>query len=645
MTDRSLGETSPLLICACVFTGWSEHSDYVARIMKNFFASMIGTVVGLVVFAVGGTILVIGLIFGLAATGDSQKGAVVEKGSYLVLDLSVNIVDTPPQADGAAMIASLTGGEERKVWQLREMTRALRAAATDDDIAGVFMFGQFSPDGYGTGYAALREARAALADFKASKKPVFAYLESATIRETYLASIADELVLDPYGMMLLPGLASQPMYLAGALEKFGVGVQVTRVGKYKSAIEPFVRRDMSPESREQMQKLLDDLWGDLRGDIASGRGITSAQLQALADSEGLIMPQTALRSGLVDRLSYRDEVIDELKARTGRKGAKESFKQVSLAAYVGNLGEDKPTRPATLEKSSGGSEEGQVAVIYAEGAIVDGDGELGEVGGTKFAREIRKLRQDKDVKAIVLRVNSPGGSATASEHIQRELRLARQVKPVVVSMGTYAASGGYWISAYSDRIYAEPTTITGSIGVFGVQFDIEKMAGNLGITFDRVKTGKFADAATIARPKTAEELEIVQRMVDWIYEEFIGKVAEARALSRERVHEIAQGRVWSGAEAVKLGLVDELGGLDSAIAFAAEKANLASGYTVTEFPRKKDFSELITEILEKGMPSGARSSAVLDQVVSQVKSELSTLNQFNDPRGIYARLPLDMLVK
>jgi protease IV len=610
--------------------------------MKNFFASMIGTVVGVAICAVGAALLMIALFIGLAAAGNAKKVTVVEKGSYLVLDLAVNIVDTPPQMDGAALIASLTGGEERKVWQLRELTRALRAAATDDNIAGVFLFGHFSPDGYGTGYAALKEARAALADFKASKKPVFAYLESATIREAYLASIADELVLDPYGMLLLPGLASEPMYLAGAFEKFGIGVQVTRVGKYKSAIEPFIRRDMSPESREQMQKLLDDLWGDLRADIASGRGLTAQQLQELADNEGLIMPQTALKSGFVDRLAYRDEIIDELKTRTGRKGSKESFKQVALADYAADLGDDTP-----IDEPEGkpGSKDGRVAVIYAEGAIVDGDGELGEVGGTKFAKEIRKLRQDKDVKAIVLRVNSPGGSATASEHIQRELRLAKQVKPVVVSMGTYAASGGYWISAYSDRIYAEPTTITGSIGVFGLQFDIQKLAGNLGVTFDRVKTGRFADAVTISRPKTPEELAIIQRMVDWIYEEFVGKVAEARSLPRERVHEIAQGRVWSGAEALKLGLVDELGGLDAAIAFAAKKADLASGYSVSEFPRKKDVGELITEMLNMENPGDASGSGALDQVVAQFRKELRTLNQFNDPRGLYARLPLEMLVK
>jgi protease-4 len=608
--------------------------------MKNFFASMLGTVVGLLIFAAAGAVLIVGLFAAVAAAGNAKKVGQPEKGSYLVLDLSVNITDSPPQMDGAAMIASLTGGKEQKIWQLRQLTRALRAAAKDDRIAGVFVFGQFEPDGYGTGYAALKEARAALTDFKAAKKPVVAYLEYATIRETFFASTADELILDPYGMLLIPGLASQPMYVAGAFEKFGVGVQVTRVGKYKSAIEPLIRRDMSPESREQMQKLLDDVWGDLRDDIAGARGLTPEKLQSLVDGEGLIMPQSALDAGLVNRLSYRDEVIDSLKARTGRKGSKESFKQISLAEYAATLGDDQPDigKPA-------GSKDGHVVVLYAEGAIVDGDGEMGEVGGARFAREIRKLRQDKDVKAIVLRVNSPGGSATASEHIQRELRLAKQDKPVVVSMGAYAASGGYWISAYSDRIYAEPTTITGSIGVFGVQFDIEKLAGNLGITFDRVKTGRFADAVTITRPKTPEELAIVQRMVDWIYDEFVRKVSEARNLPREQVQEIAQGRVWSGSEALKLGLVDEMGGMDSAIAYAAQKAGLGSGFKVVEFPKKKELGELIADALEGIAPTNSRTSGALGKILEQFESELRVLNQFNDPRGVYARMPFEIMLK
>jgi len=615
--------------------------------MKNFLTSMLGTVAGLMIFLVGGVVVLFGLIIAIAAVGTSKKTPRIEKGSYLVLDLSVNITDAPPQMDGAALIGALSGKEESKTWQLRKLTRALHAAAKDDDIAGIFLFGQFSPDGYGTGFAALKEVRKALTDFRASKKPILAYLDFATVRETYLATAADEIVVDPYGMLLLPGLASEPVYLAGAFEKFGVGVQVTRVGKYKSAIEPFIRREMSTESREQMQKLLDDVWGDLRGTIAEGRGVTVPELQKLVDTEGLIRADIAVKNGLANRLGYRDEVIDELKARTGRKGSKESFKQVKLSDYAEMLGDDevggRAVEAADAEKQ--GDKKGRIAVLYAEGAIVDGEGEHGEVGGVSFARELRRLRQDSEIKAIVVRVNSPGGSATASEHIQRELRVAKQTKPVVISMGTYAASGGYWISAYSDRIFAEPSTITGSIGVFGVQFDIEKLAGNLGVTFDRVKTGRFADAVTISRPKTPEELAIIQGMVDWIYEEFVSKVSEARGIPRERVHEIAQGRVWSGAEALKLGLVDELGGLDAAIAHAASKAGLSSEAKIQEYPRKKDLEEVLLDAMKNFSPTGARSAGVLSKMVTQVKSELRMLEQFNDPRGLYARLPLELILK
>lgn len=616
--------------------------------MKNFLTSMLGTVAGLLIFLVGGAAVLFGLIIAIAAVSSSKKAPRIEKGSYLVLDLSVNITDAPPQMDGAALIGALSGKEESKTWQLRKLTRAIQAAAKDDDIAGIFLFGQFSPDGYGTGFAALKEVRAALTEFKtAGKKPILAYLDFATVRETYLATAADEVVVDPYGMLLLPGLASEPVYLAGAFEKFGVGVQVTRVGKYKSAIEPFIRREMSPESREQMQKLLDDLWSDLRGTIAEGRGMTAPELQTLVDTEGLIRADIAVKNGLANRLGYRDEVIDELKARTGRKGSKEPFKQVKLADYAEMLGDDEVGVRAVEAADAGkqGDKKGRIAVLYAEGAIVDGEGEHGQVGGVSFARELRRLRQDNDIKAIVVRVNSPGGSATASEHIQRELRVARQTKPVVISMGTYAASGGYWISAYSDRIFAEPSTITGSIGVFGVQFDIEKLAGNLGVTFDRVKTGRFADAVTISRPKTPEELAIIQGMVDWIYEEFVSKVSEARGIPRERVHEIAQGRVWSGAEALKLGLVDELGGLDAAIAHAASKAGLGSEAKIQEYPRKKDLEELIMDAMKNLTPAGARSSGVISQMVTQVKAELEVLEQFNDPRGVYARLPLEVILK
>jgi protease-4 len=420
---------------------------------------------------------------------------------------------------------------------------------------------------------------------------------------------------------------------------------VTRVGKYKAAVEPFTRRDMSPENREEVQRLLNDIWGGILADIAPSRGLTVDRLQAVVDKEGLIRPDIAKGAKIVDRVSYRDEVYDALKARTGRAGSKEPFKQVTLADYakISKDIADAPSRRTAGEGSRSGR--GRIAVVYAQGDIVDGEGEADEIGSTKFSRKLRELRLDENVKAIVLRVNSPGGSASASEVIQREIRLIKKVKPIVVSMGTYAASGGYWISTYGDRIFAEPTTITGSIGVFGIQFDVKKLANDFGITFDSVKTGKFADALTVSRPKTEEELAVFQRMVDWIYGEFVNKVAESRKLKREVVEEIAQGRVWSGAEAKKLGLVDELGGLDAAIAFAAEKAGLSGNYRIDEYPRKKELIEAIQEFIEKNTPGQAQSNSLAKKVAQRVESDLKMIRAFNDPQGVYARLPLNLAIR
>jgi protease-4 len=513
--------------------------------MKNFFTSMLGALVALFLFTFGAFILSLGIL-GAIVSLSAQKAASpgrLENGSYLVFDLSTNITDSPPSFE----FGTLFGGpdaDRNTTLQLRTVVRAIRFAAGDPRIKGIWIKGSLRPAGYGSGYAALREVREALTTFRGAGKPVKAFLEEADTRDYYLASVANEIVLDPYGDLFLPGLASEMPFVAGAFEKYGVGVQVTRVGKYKSAIEVFTRTDMSPESREETQRLLDDIWGSLLAQIGGSRGLTPAALQKVVDTQGLIEPEAARQAMLVDRVAYRDQVVEEFKAAVGPGQGKESFKQISLPAYA-RMDLDPALRTTT---------HGTIAVVYAEGEIVDGQGELGQVGGDKFAAELRDLRRNDRVKAVVLRVNSPGGSVIASELIQREIVLLRQVKPVIVSMGAYAASGGYWIATDSDRVFAEPTTITGSIGVFGVQFDLQKLLGNWGITFDRVKTGKFADAETVTRPKTDEELAIIQRQVDWYYSQFIHKVAEGRKLSPARVEEIAQGRVWSGQAARSLGM-------------------------------------------------------------------------------------------
>lgn len=603
--------------------------------MKNFLTSMLGALAALLIFAFGGLLLFMGLVgavASVAARRAAKEAKAVEPGSYLVFDLNSNIVDSPPLFDFGPF-----GGPRNENLQLREVTRALRTAASDPAIKGVLLLGSLQPQGYGTGFAALREVRAALEAFHKQGKPIKAYLEFATTRDYYLASVADEVTLDPYGVIFMPGLAVEPTFFAGAFEKFGVGVQVTRVGKYKSYVEPFIRKDMSPEDRQQTQELLDDIWKSLLGDIGRSRRLTPARIQAVVDAQGLIRADAAKQAGLVDRVAYRDQVIDELKAATNQQPKQTTFKQVSLESYL----RDRPF-PSVSEASRPA-----IAIVYAEGEIVDGEGQYGEVGGVSFAREIRQLRQDDHVKAIVLRVNSPGGSVSAAEDIQREVRLARQAKPVIVSMGSYAASGGYWISAYADRIFAEPTTITGSIGVFGIQFDVQKLLGNLGVTFDRVKTGRFADSLTITRPKTPEELAVLQGMVDWIYDKFIEKVAEGRKLPRGKVEEIAQGRVWSGLEARRLGLVDEVGGLANAIQYARQAAGLKEGFQLVEYPSRKKLGEALADLFGRVIPDSVRERAAgpAAQVQRRLSEATARLRAFNDPQGTYALLPMDLTVR
>jgi protease-4 len=599
--------------------------------MKNFITSMLGALVALVIFTFCGLLLFIGIVGAIVVAG--VKNAIpagrIESGSYLVFDLSTNITDAPPSFNFGDF-----SNERQDRLQLRSVVRTLDAAARDNRIAGILLKGSLEPVDLGSGYGALAEVRAALGRFRKAGKPVKAYLEFATTRDYYLASVADQITIDPYGMIYMPGLSTQPMFFAGAFEKYGIGVQVTRVGKYKSYVEQYIRKDMSPENREETQRLLDDVWTSLLADIGGARKLSPYRIQAVVDKEGFIRAEAAVSSHLADRSAYRDQLLDELKAETGRKGSKEGFKQVSFGEYA-------KLQPEAV-KTSGNA----IGIVYAEGDIVDGSGEMREVGGESFSRELRKMREDDDIKAVVLRVNSPGGSSTASEEIQREIRLIRQVKPVIISMGSYAASGGYWISAYGNRIFAEPTTITGSIGVWGVQFDVKKLANDLGITFDGVKTAKYADIPTLTRPLTGDELAVLQGMVDWIYGQFIAKVAEGRKMKAADVETIAQGRVWSGKEALKLGLVDEIGGLGDAVRYAARQANLQR-YRIVEFPKKKELAEVLADFMGRNLPDAVRgrSAGPVAEFTKLVGAEVKQLNAFNDPRGIYARLPLELSIR
>lgn len=579
----------------------------------------------MVVSVVCGAIFVL-LLLGLI-TGVQGKVPSVKKGSILVFDMSVNITDGPAGFDAQQAIEGAVLGEGPAASvQLYPLLRALDQAATDDRIAGLFLHGSLTPAGYGSGYAALRELRGALEKFKRAGKPIHAYLVSPATKDYYLASTANSIVLNPQGIMMVNGLVAQTTYYAGALEKYGVGAQVVRVGKYKSFVEPYIRTNMSPESREQTKELLGAVWDEIVQAVERDRKLDPGQFQALVDKAEGFKPEDALARKLVDRLAYFDEELAALKQISGQPLAAETFPQIDLANY------------AMVAKKQEHKSANHIAVVYAEGAIMDGAGGPGVVGGDSVARQIRELRHDKTVKAIVLRVNSPGGSATASDVIQRELALAKSNIPVVVSMGTVAASGGYWISAGSSHIFAEPNTITGSIGILGMLPNVKELANRHGITWDSVKTGKYADVMRITRPKTPEEMALFQGLINDGYEKFLQLVAKGRNKTRDAVHEIAQGRVWSGRDAEKIGLIDEIGGLEKAIAYAAERAKLGTDWSVMELPKEKSFLERVSEILGGEKKPVARVDPVTS-LLREVGEDLQTVRALNDPAGVYALTP------
>ncbi|WNG19413.1 signal peptide peptidase SppA [Cystobacter fuscus] len=592
--------------------------------MKDFFKTLFACLVALGVFVVGVVFLFVGFV---AVVGGSSEPPVPPK-AVLVVDLDMNLLDHASAPGLSDSLQTALQGEKSRTLALATAVAAVDRAAADERIVGLYITSNLTPAGYGSGPAALREFRGALQRFKA-KKPVLAYNVNWAKRDYYLASVASPLMVNPAGEVEMNGLASETTFFGDALQKFGVQVQVTRVGKYKSAVEPFLLNRMSDPSREQMQVLLDDLWTEWKTTVAPDRKLTPEALQALADDKGMLLPDEAQAAGLVDRVASFDEVLEELKKLSGTDSENKSFNQIDLAAYAGT--EVHP-----------GKGKNRIAVVYAEGEIVNGEGRSDQVGGDRLSRELRKLRQDPDVKAVVLRVNSPGGSASASDLIQREVILTQKTKPLVVSMGTYAASGGYWISTYADRIFAAPNTLTGSIGVFGLLPNFQKLANDLGVTFDGVQTARMATLGTVTRPQGEAELARIQALTDRVYEQFLDKVSEGRKLDREKLKEIAQGRVWSGVQAQKLGLVDEFGTLEDAARFAAEKAGVGKDYRMDMPKGRKSFAEQLAESLNEEARPKARSA--VDVLMADVQRQVEVLRSLNDPAGVYARMPFEVSI-
>ncbi|WP_414576265.1 signal peptide peptidase SppA [Anabaena sp. CCY 9402-a] len=607
--------------------------------LKQTFASLVGTVLGLMIFSGISTVGFLFLVLAIASSKD--PGPTVKDKSVVVFDLSTNITDRKPSS-GEVLQNTLSGVRDERM-TLRSVLDTIEKAKGDSRIVGIYLDATRSSGTSSLGFASLKEIRKALEEFRAAGKKVVAYGVDWGEKEYYLSSVADTVVLNPFGAMEINGLSSQPLFLAGALQKYGIGVQIVRVGKFKGAVEPLLLNKLSPENREQTQKLLDDIWGEWRTTVGKSRKITPQKLQAIADTQALLEAKTAKTNGLVDKVAYTDEVVADLKKLTNSDKDDKTFRQIDLVEYA-----EVPNKSLPVERQA----KNKIAVVYAEGEIVDGKGDSGQIGGDRFATILNKVRQDKNVKAVVLRINSPGGSATASEVMQREVRLTRQVKPVVVSMGDVAASGGYWIASDSNRIFAEPNTITGSIGVFGVLLNGQKLANDNGITWDSVKTARYADSQTFARPKSSQELALYQRSVDRIYNLFLNKVAQGRKLPEQKVAEIAQGRVWSGVAAKQIGLVDEIGGLNAALTYAAKQAKLGKDWQLQEYPKEGTLGERFfgRAIEEASTVLGVQKldtkpTNLLTAEFQKIQQELAIMQNMNDPQGVYARLPFNLKIE
>ncbi|MBT3568287.1 MAG: signal peptide peptidase SppA, partial [Opitutae bacterium] len=479
-----------------------------------------------------------------------------------------------------------------------------------------------------------------LNEFRKSGKPIVGYAVDPSLPDYYLLSHADELFLNPYGSVLFNGMSAEVTFYGKAFEEYGIGVQVARTGEYKGAVEPFLSEQFSDSNREQLEEVLGDRWSDYLGLVARNRKLTLERLGEISREQFHLTAEDAVVAGLFDKSAHYDEVIDRL-GEIGRVDEDTGeFARVSLAKYV-----DRPSSVGDLQALEE-DERPAVSVVYVEGAILDGWGDDGEyVGGDEIASRLRDIRNDEKTKAVVLRVNSPGGSVTGAEAIRREVeRVRADGIPVVISMGSVAASGGYWIAAKSERIFASPETITGSIGVFGLLPNIKELGNRFGVTWDVVKTEPHADAFSFVRPRTEDEMEYFQLYVEDIYDRFLDHVAAGRDMNKTAVHEIAKGRVWSGKDAREVGLVDEFGGLGDAILYAVELARLPDDFQLIEHPRVETPFEVLSELLETPLASKFSVDSInKDNLViarfKDMERNLGMFGRLNDPRSAYAVLP------
>lgn len=590
--------------------------------MKSFWKYTLASFTAFVVLILICFIIMVGIIS--SAISSTQKEVVIQQNSMLQLRLNSEIVDRAPNDPFQDLDLPMFIGAKKT--GLDNIVSAIEKAKTNNNIKGIFL----RLDNIPAGYSSVQEIRNALSDFKEeTNKFIYAYSEAYTQKAYYLASVADKVFISPEGMLMFSGIAAKPVFFKHALEKIGVEMQVIRHGKFKAAVEPFMRENMSPENREQVETYIGSIWNSVLSEISESRGISIAELNNIADENLLFAPTIeSYNKGLVDSVIYEDQVLDFLRSKTG-VDKNEGIPIVSV--------NDMKNAPSKKKHSY---TKDKLAVIYASGEInfASSSGDA-NINGRDYAKEIRKARTDSTIKAIVLRVNSPGGSSLASELIWREVKLAAETKPVIVSMGDVAASGGYYISCPADMIIADPTTITGSIGVFGVVPNAEELLEDkLGINHDLVKTNELADLPNTNRPLTDNEKAIYQQMVVNVYKTFVNHVAEGRNMTYEAVDKIGQGRVWTGEDALELGLVDQLGDLSVAIDVAKEKVGLEN-IRVVSYPEQKDpIEELMNEL------SGSVKIKMLKSELGENARYYKMLSTVKSANGILTRMPYDFII-
>ena len=583
--------------------------------MKNFLKYTLATITGIIIASVIFFVVMLASLSAIVSSGN--KPVSVSNNSILVLKAGVSIPDRSDQNPLSGIdLFNLTLSQAPG---LNDILYNIEKASGDSRIKGILIENGLLPSGWAT----TEEIRNALIKFREKGKFVISYSDYILTQECfYLATAADKIYINPGAMVDFKGLSSEIMFYKKALDKIGIEVQVIRHGKFKGAVEPFILNKLSDENRSQIKDYAGSLWNQVIEDISKSRNIPAEQLNRLADNLVGNLASGAYENKLVDGLMYRDELLDTLKSLSGIKRDKE-LNLISMTKY------SKVPETKTIY-----SQQNKIAVVYASGTIVTGKGNDTNIGGNYYADVIRKARIDTSIKAIVLRVNSPGGSATAADIMWRELSLAVRVKPVVVSMGNYAASGGYFISAPGSKIYADPMTISGSIGVFGLVPNAGKLLEDkLGLTTETINTNKNSDFPTILRPMNTYEKEIMQMSVEKIYRDFVGKVASGRKMSIESVDSIGQGRVWSGTGALKIGLVDEIGGLNDAIKSAAKLAGIRS-FSIRELPVIEDpYTRILNQL------TGEIKLSILKNELGESVKYFNLVKELKNMSGVQARLP------